>query len=257
MRTKFILDRRFYVYKIINNTNDKIYIGKSNTSKNRWKEHLSIAAKGGPAHQYFYLHKSINKYGKDNFEYEIIEYFDKENSAYLAEIFYIKLYKSNIPKYGMNLNSGGLGGMRQNAETKEKIRQKRLGFKFTEEVKQKMSQSHKGQRPVFANFTDDEVIQIRRMHHLMKVLKIKYAAKILATEYDVSVQSIRFVISGKNYKHVQFENLPNLSPHLAVCSKCNQINDKTEFAQSKGAKSGLQSRCRKCDKITYRSLRKR
>jgi len=257
MRAKCIGDRKFYVYKITNHVNGKVYIGKSNTAKNRWKDHLAIAERQSPKNSYSYLHKSINKYGKDNFTFEIIEYFNDETLAYAAEQRYVLLYRANEHIYGMNMNSGGLGGMRHTQEIKDKISAKRIGFKFSEESIEKMSKSHLGQRPTFANFTDQDVIEIRRKFHDMKLRKIKYIREILAKEYNASISSISFVLNGKNYKHIPIEILPELPQDLKACSKCNMIQSKINYSKCNKAKDGLMCRCKMCDRVTPRKQRKR
>lgn len=59
------------VYKIVNNTNGKLYVGSSNNIRNRWNQHrrdLNDSVHGNP-----YLQSAWNKYGANNFSFEIIE----------------------------------------------------------------------------------------------------------------------------------------------------------------------------------------
>ena len=61
-----------YIYKITNQINQKIYIGKTSRSlKLRWQEHLSETRTGKTENRP--LHKAIAKYGPENFSMELIE----------------------------------------------------------------------------------------------------------------------------------------------------------------------------------------
>ena len=59
--------RLSYVYKITNKLNNKIYIGQSVNIERRWKEHICDNRKNS------LIHLAIQKYGKDNFDFEVIE----------------------------------------------------------------------------------------------------------------------------------------------------------------------------------------
>ena len=56
------------IYKITNKINGKCYIGQSNDIHRRWKQELAPNAKLNP-----HLARAFEKYGIDNFEFEIIE----------------------------------------------------------------------------------------------------------------------------------------------------------------------------------------
>jgi len=86
------------VYKITNNVNKKIYIGISKHPEQRWKEHCYRKEKYASL-----INKAINKYGKDNFSFEIIGWF---NNAEEKEIELINQYRSLVP-YGYNIHKGG------------------------------------------------------------------------------------------------------------------------------------------------------
>ena len=60
------------IYKITNITNNKVYIGSSVNISNREYKHFWMLDKG--IHDNEYLQKSYNKYGKDVFIFEIVEY---------------------------------------------------------------------------------------------------------------------------------------------------------------------------------------
>ena len=96
-----------HIYKITNLINKKIYIGLSTyDGPHRWDKHRWNATKNAVHH----IDRAINKYGENNFRYQVIEKvpFNKgikflEN----REIFYINKFKSTNRKIGYNLSLGG------------------------------------------------------------------------------------------------------------------------------------------------------
>lgn len=107
------------IYKIINRINGKIYIGQSIDIYRRWKEESHFYKCND------YLRNAFNKYGLENFDFEILEECSIEELDE-KEIYYISLYRSNEHKFGYNLTSGG------------------SHCNFTDKAKAKMSKSHKG-----------------------------------------------------------------------------------------------------------------
>lgn len=96
------------IYKIVNILNNKIYIGKSSDIEKRWKEHIRHS-KSEHSRRKSPIHKAINKYGKENFRFEIIKECLFEEMDDL-EIYYIKEYNSTNRKIGYNVTNGGDGG---------------------------------------------------------------------------------------------------------------------------------------------------
>lgn len=88
-----------YIYKIENLINHKIYIGQTNNPKRRFQEHR---VKGYEADTHKVLYYAFNKYGLDNFNFEIIE--ETEN-ADEREKYWIKYYDSF--ENGYNMTEGG------------------------------------------------------------------------------------------------------------------------------------------------------
>ena len=61
--------KTYKIYKCVNNVNGKIYIGYTHKSlEKRIIEHKSSSKNGS----YYLLHKALQKYGSDNFSWEII-----------------------------------------------------------------------------------------------------------------------------------------------------------------------------------------
>lgn len=105
------------IYKIINDINDNIYIGK--TMKNteaRKKEHLCQLNDGSA------IHNAILKHGLEHFRWVVIEkdIFDKEKLAE-REIYWISFYNSY--HNGYNMTKGGEGGNGTHAANLKKWRE--------------------------------------------------------------------------------------------------------------------------------------
>lgn len=117
-----------YIYKIINNINQKVYIGQ--TTRNidiRWKEHCRHFKQDMP------ISKAIKKYGVENFTIEKIEVCE-DNLLDKREQYWIKHYDSFNKEKGYNATFGG----------------QRTGFEMTDKIKKVFSlwQSGFGQKEI-------------------------------------------------------------------------------------------------------------
>jgi group I intron endonuclease len=118
------------VYSIKNTVNNKEYIGlTTRTLEQRWKQHVYESNKKDSWEWNTPLGNAIKKYGKDSFEVFVLEECFSETELKLKEIQFIKERKSLASENGYNLSFGGDG---------------RLGYKLSEETKQKISQGNKG-----------------------------------------------------------------------------------------------------------------
>lgn len=131
------------VYKITNKITGKVYIGITNQGSGaRYRHHWYESRIGEPSP----IHRSMAKYGEDNFTLEIIDFADTYDELKEKEKYWIREYDSMNREKGYNLTEGGDGtfGKIHSEETKDKIRQKAIGRKASEETKKKMSESRKG-----------------------------------------------------------------------------------------------------------------
>jgi group I intron endonuclease len=113
------------IYKITNVINAKVYIGQSKDIVRRFREHFNEKSKVSNT----YLHYAMMHYGIQNFVFEVLkETYDLD----YWERFFIYWYRSTDNEYGYNLTDGGQKGSRK-IDT----------FSFTDEMKQKMSESAK------------------------------------------------------------------------------------------------------------------
>lgn len=102
-----------------------------------------------------YLHKAMRKYGFDNFICEVIEECHSLDNLYSREKYWIGYYDSTNNKTGYNISLGGDGatlvggkngmfGRKHTEETKEKIREAKIGLKLSDETKALLSSQRKG-----------------------------------------------------------------------------------------------------------------
>src|SRR5699024_4588833 len=103
--------KNYVVYKITNKINNKIYIGVTNNTKNRWSGNgyqYKDKSKEGNRRPFW---NAIKKYGWDNFKKEILIKNLTKEAAYKKEIQMIKIFDSTNKEKGYNLSPGGNGGV--------------------------------------------------------------------------------------------------------------------------------------------------
>lgn len=94
-----------YIYKITNQENGKMYVGKTErTPKERFQEHIKKAK----LHTNRYLYDAMNHYGYENFVIETLEECEI-NQLNEREIYWISFLNTLTPN-GYNMTNGGDGG---------------------------------------------------------------------------------------------------------------------------------------------------
>ena len=111
------------IYVFTNKINGKKYVGQSVNPTERYKQHLR-----NKNNKHIIFYNAINKYGIDNFDFEIIETNIPIDKIDDREKFWIKELNSMKPN-GYNMTEGGEGTQ---------------GYVHTEESKQRMSMLKKG-----------------------------------------------------------------------------------------------------------------
>jgi group I intron endonuclease len=159
------------IYRAINLTNGKTYIGKTITPLlTRKKRHLYDAKKGSG----YLFHMAIRKYGDDGFAWDVIDNCLFAESLPDLERYYIKLYNSKSP-FGYNLTDGGeglfnptadvrnrislsnKGKHNHSAKTLKKISAGSKGRKLTDEQREHLSKINRGENhPRFGRHHSEE-----------------------------------------------------------------------------------------------------
>ena len=195
------------IYKITNLVTRDYYIGSAVNLNSRKRTHFSNMNLG--KHPNKHLQASCNKYGIDNFQFEVLAKCPKEYLLKLEQ-FFIDILKPTFNKrkkvnsnLGMvlteehkrkisesNTNNPKRIGKKLSEEQKEKMRQAKLGKKLSEETKQKISEKFKGENHPKAKLTQEKANEIRTLFGTMKM-------KEIAFKYNVSVSTIELIKMNK------------------------------------------------------------
>lgn len=169
----------YSLYLITNLSNNKTYVGWTSRDPHlRFIEHQKT-------HKPKYQSRSaisyaIEKYGHDNFLFEVLTKTTDQQYSKSLESFYVAWYGSLIDVWGYNKDFGGTGHKRT-AETIEKHRQKLLGRKQTEEHIKKRIKPKK-EKVVLS----EEEKELRR---LAGIEKMKSTKKEQASKGELWMQS--------------------------------------------------------------------
>ena len=144
------------VYEIVNEINDKKYIGSTNSRKKRWARHRSMLR--DDCHTNQHLQNSYNKYGKDNFQFSIIEEVKDEKDLLDRENFYLKYWNyhaadmlynmaldASAPMQGRTGEDAPMYGREHKETTKRKISEAHKGKEVSKETRRRISAATTGE----------------------------------------------------------------------------------------------------------------
>ncbi len=130
------------IYAIKNLKNNKVYIGKSVNIYERIRYHINKLNKKDK-NENIHLINSWFKYGRDNFEYIILEDLIKDDNILKEkELYWILKYKSNERKFGYNLRLDSDTKCILSDETKKRMSDSKIKF-YSDPNYDKMKHSHK------------------------------------------------------------------------------------------------------------------
>ena len=214
----------YYLYKITNQLNGKVYIGQTVNDKRRWVAHKSYAKQDEPVQ---YVHRAMKKYDIENFTYEVIDFAFNQWQADCLEINYIKQYNSRSKKHGYNIAHGGnvtwQSGLPPEAypmygkhhteehkqymsdlfkgkrlappateETRQKISNSLMGHLVSEETREKLSDAHMGK------ILSEEHIQHLSESHIGKVSGMKGKRHTKETRNKISLIQRKFPVETEH-----------------------------------------------------------
>ena len=221
------------IYKITNIINNKIYIGQSKyNGQLRYIEHMQKAYYN-PSQSVFYT--EIVRYGKDAFKLEILETNVPEKDLLKRERYYIKKTKADDGK-NYNINTDA----KKNNDNKDKIRKHKYDiYKDLKENKlsyEELSEKYEcsvaflkdvnlGKDMVDNHLNDYPLRPIEYNKYLLTQEELKEIYKRLeegstltdiANKFNVSVQAVGYINSGRNYyddnrKYPINPNIPSTS----------------------------------------------
>lgn len=200
--------KKFYTYKITNKINEKLYFGKAHSPNVRWKRHISDSKFKQKNNKNSILHKAMKKYGVESFNFEIIDEFETEKLALIAETELIKKFNSKVPN-GYNITNGGEGASGKIASLKTRQ-------KISIAVKKLHSEGLydlKNEKPISEETIDKIRNSTKTRGSLsneikLKIIKLfdseKYTKNDIAELLDIRYESIVYVI-----RHVKKYGLPD------------------------------------------------
>lgn len=227
------------LYKCTNKTNGDFYIGiTGKTLSLRMSDHFSNAKKRMSCRKF---HAALNKYGKENFSWKIINEFSNYEDALKSEE---KIISDLKPSY--NISPGGRAGV--------------IGLPRTEEWKRKISEANKGRKPsasavegarkAIANgLFDRQVICLNDG-------KIFKRVKDAATFYNVNAGQVTSIcrdraVSAKGFHFRYYEREISKSKRIILMKKGHERINKQKYSGGQARRTSV-----KClnDNKEYKSI---
>lgn len=142
----------YSVYKITNVLTNKYYIGIDSYFPKRLKQHQSLLSNN--KHKNKYLQNSYNKYGIDNFKFELLLNCNSREEMLSKEVELIKEYNSLENGYNHTIGGEGSFGYKHSEESISKMSSWKR--EITQEWKNNISKGTKGKK---------KAVGIKRINH--------------------------------------------------------------------------------------------
>lgn len=147
------MDRKYTIYEHVSK-DGKRYIGITSQKLSlRWR-------KGEGYAKNIHFYRSIQKYGWDGFQHNIIAENVNEDEAKRMEKELIKKYNTTNPKYGYNMTEGGETRQPCPEHVKKILSAKLKNVRKSEEVRKKMSEAAK--KRVYGKLSEEHKIKISK-----------------------------------------------------------------------------------------------
>ena len=155
------------IYRIVNLTNGKFYIGSAVNLERRWYMHRNRLNAG--KHRNAHLQAAWNKYGEAAFEFRVIERVEDKSRLIEREQEWIDSCRQDLA-YNICKVANSRLGVKARPETVEKQREAATGVTHTEEAKAKMSAAKMGVK-----------LPVRSEEHRQKISEI-HSGKVVSEE---------------------------------------------------------------------------
>ncbi len=180
------------VYRITNIRTGRAYVGSAVNISKRLAWHFNELKRG--THHCGHLQNSYNKWGKDAFDCDVIEYINDVTKLIEREQFYIDSFGFNN-LYNSSPTAGSSLGVKRSEETKAKLR----GRKFSEETRAKIRAAAMGRKDT------EETNLKRRIRRATEETKAKLRARKATDEARANMSAAQ-----KGRKHTA-ETLAKMS----------------------------------------------
>ncbi len=181
------------VYVIQHVPSGRVYVGKANDVKKRWKWHLADARRGKST----YLCAAIRKYGAKSFALVDVFPFPSEEEAYVAEVAWVKHLQANVSGHGFNSDSGGMGGKTASGATRAKMSAAGKGRAKSPEHRAKISASHMGK--TFSIETIHRMSVSRKGWRMSPETRAKMSASRTGKKH--SAETIEKMVAARKNRH--------------------------------------------------------
>jgi group I intron endonuclease len=170
---------QYFVYHIINNINNKVYVGIASNCKKRWLRHISTS-KQKIKHA---IHWAILKYGSSNFTFKEIEACENWETACIREIFWIKTLKEQgLQLYNETDGGDGSLGIRRYGKDNPNF-----GKEMKPHVKEVLLKTRR-------KLTDEQILEIKTLFETGN-----YTQTNLSKQFNVSLTQIHRIVRDKSW----------------------------------------------------------
>jgi group I intron endonuclease len=204
-----------------------VYIGSSIDIGHRIYTHKSQLYRG--VHHSIYLQRSWDKYGKDNFEFILIEEVKDSNEIMNIEQYWIDYFKSFDPNYGYNMKSKvdpRSKGYLMSDKARLNMSKAQTGRKHSKESIEKMKKIQKiiqsdpfrkkatgdrsrGERNATTNLKDAEVLEIKLLLNKQKELGL--SNKEIYEKFGINRGILDHIKRETSWDHIKVEGY---NPHF-------------------------------------------
>lgn len=217
------------IYRIINQANEKCYVGSSVDLQKRLNEHLLGLKKN--KHHSIKLQRSWNIHGESNFLLEILENVKEKSKLILREQFWINFYDSYNNGYNCTKKAGSRLGCKHTEKTKLKMSKlkkgkpsNRKGCKLSSETKEKLRKANIGKK--LSSSTVNKMIESRKGYKMTKEANNKISKASGLKNYYSVLNKSGSIIELNFFRNYCLENNINFKA-LHAWSKNNLKNDLT------------------------------
>lgn len=171
--------RKSGIYVIECRANGKKYVGSSINMNKRWRNHVWHLTRG--THHNRHLQSAWSKYGRDQFTHSVLEIVEDPSVLLERERYHIQHLDAYCSGYNLV------------AHPEHNL----LGFKHSDETREKMSRKAKERGRVTDHMTEEQVDEMRR--RFFNGERISF----LAEHFDIHRRTVREIVHLRRYKDYQ------------------------------------------------------